>query len=577
MSTAYSDIETRQAGSGAERRKYDRETTVVQVAAFGAAKAAGMSERAFAEEVEVPRSTLRHWDKRQRALELRTLLSLLETKEGLACLHRLVWAAVFVITLRCPGGIRAVCEFFRLSGLANVAASSFGSVQAMSVQMLDEVGELGGEMREELAGLARELGCRPITVCPDETFHPDICLVAEEPVSSFIVVEQYAEHRDTKTWTEAMQSALEGLPVYVVQSTSDEAAALRKLAEEGLDAHHGPDLFHVQHELHGATALPLSRRLVQAVAAYDKAVTATQVARRRRDEYWASKRGPGRPPAFAKHIAAAVESERQADEALHQAESDRVEMKEAINRISVVYHPYDLDTGAIRSPQDLEQQLTACFAVIDAIAERAQLSDKTKARIDKARRVVPQMVDTLDMFHATVAARVAALRLPQDLRDAVLTQLVPALYLERTAGRAQTAEQRKLLRSKADALAEPVTGPGSSLDQLGDDERSLLLRVARDCADLFQRSSSCVEGRNSHLGLFHHGQHRLSDRKLKALTVVHNFYARRPATRDTAAERFFGVDHEDFFEALLRRLPAPRRPAARRPSRRPVSVLEACA
>jgi len=577
MSTAYSDIETRQAGSGAERRKYEREVTVVQVAAFGAAQAAGMSERSFAQAVDLPRSTVRHWVARHRELQSRSLLSLLETKEGLACLHRLVWAAVFVLTLRAPGGIRAVCEFFRLSGLSDVAASSFGSVQAMSVQMLEEVGDLGGEMREGLAGLARELGRRPITVCPDETFHPDICLVAEEPVSSFILLEQYAERRDAETWTEAMKSALEGLPVYVVQSTSDEAAALRKLAKEGLDAHHGPDLFHMMHELHGATVRALIRRTAQAAAAYDRAVEATQTARRQRDEYWASKRGPGRPPNFAKRIAEAAQAEREAEAALRQAESDRVEMKEAINRVSVVYHAYDLDTGAARSPQDLSEQLSACFAVIDEIAERARLSDKTKARIDKARRVVAQMVDTLDMVHVTVAARVAALGLPQDLSDMVLTQLVPALYLERAAGRAQIAQRRNLLRSKADALAEPVTGPGTPLDQLGDDERSLLLRVAQDCADLFQRSSSCVEGRNSHLGLFHHGQHRLSDRKLKALTVVHNFHARRPGTHDTPAERFFGVEHEDFFEALLRRLPAPRRPAARRPPRTRVSVLEACA
>jgi hypothetical protein len=48
-----------------------------------------------------------------------------------------------------------------------------------------------------------------------------------------------------------------------------------------------------------------------------------------------------------------------------------------------------------------------------------------------------------------------------------------------------------------------------------------------ECADLFQRSSSAVEGRNGQLSLHHHGRHRLSDRKLAALTAVHNFHIRR--------------------------------------------------
>jgi hypothetical protein len=56
------------------------------------------------------------------------------------------------------------------------------------------------------------------------------------------------------------------------------------------------------------------------------------------------------------------------------------------------------------------------------------------------------------------------------------------------------------------------------------EERRLLERVSAECADLFQRSSSCVEGRNAQLALQHHSRHRLSDRKLAALTAVHNYF-----------------------------------------------------
>jgi len=69
------------------------------------------------------------------------------------------------------------------------------------------------------------------------------------------------------------------------------------------------------------------------------------------------------------------------------------------------------------------------------------------------------------------------------------------------------------------------TGPLSEFD---DCEIDSMVRTAKECAGFFQRSSSCVEGRNAQLSLHHHGMHRLSDRKMKGLTVIHNFYLKRP-------------------------------------------------
>jgi len=39
---------------------------------------------------------------------------------------------------------------------------------------------------------------KKISICQDETFHPDICLVAMEPVSNFILLEKYDKKRDAK-------------------------------------------------------------------------------------------------------------------------------------------------------------------------------------------------------------------------------------------------------------------------------------------------------------------------------------------------------------------------------------------
>ena len=92
-----------------------------------------------------------------------------------------------------------------------------------------------------------------------------------------------------------------------------------------------------------------------------------------------------------------------------------------------------------------------------------------------------------------------------------------------------------------------------------DRELEHLKRIAMDCAALFQRSSSCVEGRNAQLSLRHHGLHRLSEKKLKALTVIHNYNLKRP-DGTTAAERLFEKKPIDMFEWLLENMEFAPRP-----------------
>jgi hypothetical protein len=91
----------------------------------------------------------------------------------------------------------------------------------------------------------------------------------------------------------------------------------------------------------------------------------------------------------------------------------------------------------------------------------------------------------------------------------------------------------------AQQAAQQAWPAGGELSRLPADKRQQVEQVCREVVGLFCRSSSCVEGRNGRLSLFQHGQTRLSQRRLEALTAVHNYVAQR-ADGTTAAERFFG-------------------------------------
>ena len=112
---------------------------------------------------------------------------------------------------------------------------------------------------------------KEITVCEDETFHPETCLVAIEPVSNYILLETYAPDRKAETWTETLSQSLHDMPVSVVQATSDEGRGLCHHIEQDLGVHHSPDLFHVQQAASKATSAPLAARVRQAATAVEKA------------------------------------------------------------------------------------------------------------------------------------------------------------------------------------------------------------------------------------------------------------------------------------------------------------------
>ena len=77
----------------------------------------------------------------------------------------------------------------------------------------------------------------------------------------------------------------------------------------------------------------------------------------------------------------------------------------------------------------------------------------------------------------------------------------------------------------------------------------------------FHRSSSAVEGHNGCLSQMYHNGRGLTESRLNALTVIHNYDLKRQ-DGTTAAERLFGTSFPDLFGWLagqMGELPMPRK------------------
>ncbi len=545
----------------AKQPRLSRSRITAEVVEFEAAKERFISQRQFAQERELPRTTLQYWLARKASIDADPkLIAFFESPVGLAFLHRLVIAAHLTFTQVGPCGIRLICEFLKQSKLDCFVASSYGSQQQVSRRMEAEIGEFG---QQERTRLAEGMAPKKISVCEDETFHPETCLVAIEPVSDFILVEKYAKHRDAETWNEAIEQAIDGLAVEVVQSCSDEASGILRHVREELGAHHSPDLFHGQQELHKGTSLALESQISQASQEVEQAGKRVLEAKEEFQNYRESPPRGGFPPNFPKRIELAKQAEAEARLELEAANGRRDRMRQSIRGLSTDYHPYDLSSGRKIEAGEIEKRLEDRFAEINRVAEEAQLSESSWKKIEKARRLIKSFVATIAFFHLTVEIWVRELGLTAEIEQVVLKELIPALYLQRASRKQQTAEGRAKVRAVYQPMLERIRGPASELSKLPAEERAKVERVAEASADLFQRSSSCVEGRNGQLALRHHSLHRLSNGKLVALTVIHNYYLKR-SDGTTAAERFFGAKPRDLFGWLIDRIDVPARPAAKR-------------
>jgi len=518
------------------------------------------SQRDFARKSGIPRSTLRHWIARKQEIDAdRQLTDFLESPVGTGFLHRLVAAAHFEFTKNGTASIHNVSNFLKMAGVSPFIASSYSTQRRVSNQMDDCIINFGDI---ETKRLGKTMPAKKITLCEDETFHPEICLVAIEPVSNFILVEKYAENRESKTWDKAVSDALEDLPaVEVVQVTSDEGRSLISHALKGLKVHHSSDCFHVIQEIGKGTNGALASKVKKAEK--DSALSSKQTLKQvviKQDYDSATKRPRGRRPDFEKKVRQAEQQEQKTENDLDQALLNQDAVRCAKAEIGQVYHPYNLDNGKKQDQQTVSILLQDCFDRINAAI--VGLSDRCKDRVDKAHRVVKNMVGTIAFFFHMVDLCLDNMQLKQIDRSLMYDFLIPGYYLKQAAEKEKDIERKNQIVQNAERLLSVVTQKDGPFSGMSGDRISQLEKVAQQCVQFFQRSSSCTEGRNAQLALRHQGIHRLGTGHLKALTIVHNFYIRR---RDgtTAAERLFETKHNDLFEFVLNNVDYPARPRNR--------------
>jgi len=516
------------------RSRQEKACKVVAFQQLTSLKQSKISERQAAALLEVPFSTMQSWKTQENYQEIELeLTEFISTPVGQKFLNRLVTSAHMAIRYS-HGDIRGLQEFLRLSKLDNFVASSDGALHAFVVRSENHMVAFGAS--QEIL-LAQNLKHRKITAALDEMFrgrHP--CLVAIEIVSGYILLEKFTNDRSAATWTKELKPKLEKLDVQLHQVVSDLCGGIRACAKE-FGAVHSPDIFHGQQEITKATSAPLASQEEAFKKSLDDAEKKLQKTIQKHGEN-SEKSKQAQGVRNLRRIGYEARKER------------RNKVKIAKKELSRAHHPISLQTGKLQTSKDVKDIFYKQLTIIEECAKAADLSTSCMKRLAKAGRAFNAIWNYMVYFLAFFAAYIHDLKLAPVQKLFFQDVVFPLSYLYMIWRRLPKKEREELQPLRERLEREFEAG------QYSKGVKKEWMIKGQECAEKFQRSTSCVEGRNGVLSLYHHRFCRLNQRSCQALTVIHNFHLKRSDGK-TAATRFFGSKHDNLFESLVMNVQIP--------------------
>jgi hypothetical protein len=454
-------------------------------------------------------------------------------------------------------GIPDLHEYFDMIAVNKFVGTSISALQKVG-KTIDKQTIVFGQ--EESTRLAQNMPHKNIAGALDENFIMDeMTLILMDPVAGFILAEQIEEKRDAETWFKVTQTALNGLNVTIQQLVGDEAGGLTKLATGVLKVMKGPDLFHIQQEITKGLTSHLARTLQQVKKKQEdlqkeKLEMLTKFGdhlKRVEEVQELSKRGIN----AGKRIIEIEKEEKANRKTIEITENRYKTAQEARRGITHCYHPFNLDTGEKQKPEVVKAKLETSYEVLETIAKEADCTDKQKQKLEKSKGAVGSMMAVLFFFFSFLALTIKSMGL-DELSGNLFERLVSIEYLKLCLQRAKKKKQKDSIKATLHRLEEKLA---SDLlwGQIAPSVQAVWRKKAIECGQVFQRSSSCVEGRNGQLSLKFHAFRRLNRQTLQVLTVLHNFFIRRK-DGTTAAQRFFEQKPRDLFIWLLDKVELPR-------------------
>ena len=463
-----------------------------------------------------------------------------ETAEGSAWLRRLMFAVLYHFGIQRSVGAGHLSLFFAMLRVDRHIGVSESALRSQLQKMETLLSEFQQRSEAQQAGTRRKG-----VLTGDETFFGELMLlVLMELSSGYLLLEEAAEDRGFDTWLEKAGPRLQALNLEVSHAVTDRAKALVKLAVDGFGCDSGADTFHAVNEVSKALGAAFHRSVEKS----GRDLRTSEAKLETLKNKGASKTGRDAQARIVAQNQGKAEARKQG----------QTVYRKLLRGISEIIHPFALDTDAKQSSAQVEQRLREQAGKLEENARLHNVEDR-RGGLDKLRKQIQELACGVDAWWLWALESLSGKVLSSEQKDWLLYSLLPVFYWHRQMEKSQNAHHRKQYkRAWQRALAAYQAHPLTAL--LTKEEQAQWAAWAEWMSQQFHRSSSAVEGRNGCLAQMYHNGRGLTKKRLKALTVIHNFGLKR-ADGTTAAERFFGTQFPDLFEWLMEQmgpLPLPR-------------------
>jgi hypothetical protein len=454
-----------------------------------------------------------------------------ETEEGQKRLLLLICATLYIFGIRCGVGMETVSEFFKCLRLEKHLGVSSTNLRRMISKIEDAILEYKAVYERSKGEIASA------AVGTDETFFDKMILVMIELSSGYILFEEPAEDRTYSTWKEKALGALKALGLNAAYMVSDNAKALVKLALDGIGCSRIPDLFHASNEI----VKVMGARTANKTAGIKRKLCEAETALNLLVEL-------NRSPAKIMSKEQIIEGLKAEQEIVLKGQS---RYHEELQAFSKAVHPFSTITSSPLTSENVEENLRGVLCALKATAEEYEIKDNKKG-LEKAGKQIEEIAALIDLWWIWVKESIAHFNLNAEKTKWLLNCFLPSVYwqvqLRRTSSKSLRDSYETAYKEASDLLTtHPLTSAVS------EEEKVQWSNWAHWIVTKFQRTSSAVEGRNGTLARMNHNQRSIPLKRLKTLTVIHNFgIKRRDGT--TAGERLFDRQFPDLFEWIVEKM-----------------------
>ena len=115
------------------------------------------------------------------------------------------------------------------------------------------------------------------------------------------------------------------------------------------------------------------------------------------------------------------------------------------------------------------------------------LSDVCRKRVEKAHRVVKDMVANIAFFFVMISQYMDSIGLSENERQIMNDYLIPCFYLQQTARKENDKVRKEIIKNKSEEFLSMISDPDGPLSGYSDRRIEFLTGAAKDCANFFQR------------------------------------------------------------------------------------------